>query len=344
MPALGTAGLDVLATAVESLDPEHEYVHLDVKSRHVWYCPDITTHEALGAYSGEEEPTRAYLVAWLIRVGGYAATSIELEKRYPSGRGQVELDIRVADSSGRAYALIEVKSPDSFGGVNDPYINGQLYAPAAREPGTHVLSLATVALIEASGSVSPLSVTIDYPSWPSYEEWDAGGKAHRDDIPLNYGEATIEPYVRGETPDLNHDTSQPDLDRLRQRLHDRLWGGSNDDNAIYAWLVKVFLTKIHDEKVTDDGQAYACQVMHKGSRPESSKSTAARVNKRWKEAYRKYISGGGPDPDALDDGLFNASDLSWVVEMLQGHLLDKRREKQGRFAGWVLRSYNERWL
>ena len=169
MPGLGVQGLRTLAAALERLDPEREYVRLDIEDKHVWYCPQIVRHEALGAYVGEEEPTRAFLVAWLVCIGGYPARSIELEKRYPSGRGQVELDIRVAHESGKAYALIEVKAPDSFVGAADTLINGQLYAPGAREPGTRVLSLATVDVNSSSGMVEPLSVTIDYLSWPDYD-------------------------------------------------------------------------------------------------------------------------------------------------------------------------------
>jgi type I restriction enzyme M protein len=318
MPALGGEGLRILTDAVNKLDPNGEYVRLDVAQRSIWYSPDIVTHEFFSSYAGEEEPVRAYLVAWLIKVGGYPAGSIELEKRYPSGRGQVELDIRIADESNRAYALVEVKAPDVYGDATDPLIDGQLYAPASREPGTRVLSLATIELDADGEFVTPRSVTIDYQSWPNYDEWRGAGYPHRDDIPLNYGEATIEPLVRGGSRDLNHSVGQRELDRLRQRLHDRLWGGSNDDNAIYAWLVSVFLTKIHDEKVTDDGEAYTFQVFHNGSRPEAASATANRVNVRWREAYSKYILRDGPDPAPLNNGLFNAGDLAWVVEMLQG--------------------------
>ena len=338
MSALGDEGLRTLAKAVRSLDPGQEYVRLDVEKHNVSYSSQIVAHEVIGTYTGEEEPARAYLVAWLICVGGYAASSIELEKRYPSGRGQVELDIRVAGEDGQAYALLEVKAPNSFLGVADPLINGQLYAPAAREPGTRVLSLTTVEVNTDKGVVTPRSVTIDYPSWPTYEAWSEGGKAHRDDIPLNYDEATIDPFIRGGSRDLNHDVRQPELDRLRQRLHDRLWGGSNDDNAIYGWLVQVFLTKIHDEKVTNDGKAYACQVMHTGSRPETPTSTVARVNERWTEAYQKYILSTGPKPEPLNNGLFNAADLTWVIEMLQGISLTSAGQTKGDLLGGFFES------
>jgi type I restriction enzyme M protein len=333
MPGLGELGLAALAKEIKHLDPDETFVSIDVVNHQVWYCDEIIAHEAIGPYVGEEEPVRAYIVAWLIRVGGYTPASIELEKRYPSGRGQIELDVRVADESGGAYALIEVKAPDSFGGASDPLIAGQLYSPAAMERGTRVLSLATIDVVTFDSIVSPLSVTIDYPSWPTHRAWVNGGRPHRDDIPLNYGEATIEPFRRGGDHDLNHNIRQPDLDRLRQRLHDRLWGGSNDDNAIYAWLVKVFLTKIHDEKVTNDGEAYACQVMHTGSRPESVTTTASRINRRWEEAYRKYIISTGPDPDSLDSAIFTASDLSWAIEMLQGISLTSAGQTQGDLLG-----------
>lgn len=331
MRALGAKGQQAVAAAIAELDPDGDYVELDLDSHTVRYGDEIVVHEAVGAFTGEEEIARAFLVAWLIQVAGYPANCIELEKRYPSGRSALELDIRVADEGGEAYALIEVKSPDAFGGTDDSLINGQLFAPAARENGVRTLCLATVEV--AAGKAEVRSVTIDYLTWTTYEAWAAGGKAHRDDIPLNYDEATIDPFVCGGDRDLRSEASQRELDRLRQRLHDRLWGGSNDDNAIYAWLVNVFLTKIYDEKVTDDGQPYAFQVMHRGSRPEPPSSTSERVNARWREAYHQYIAGSGEAPEALDAGLFDASELAWVVTILQSISLTSASQSGGDLLG-----------
>ncbi len=331
MRALGSKGQIAIARAISELDPDGDYVQLDVTQKIVRYGSEITAHEQIGAFTGEEEIARAYIVAWLIRVGSYPASCIELEKRYPSGRSALELDIRLTDEAGAPYALIEVKSPGAYGDVDDPLIDGQLFAPASREPGVRVLSLATVEFTD--NDIVVRSVTIDYLTWTDFTGWKASGQAHRDDVPLNYDEATIAPFVCGGDRDLRSDTNQRELDRIRQRLHDRLWGGSNDDNAIYAWLVRVFLTKVHDEKATNDGEPYACQVLHHGSRPEPVTETAARVNKRWREAFHQYIATDGADPDPLNSGLFDARDLAWVIKILQNISLTSAGQNGGDLLG-----------
>ena len=131
---------------------------------------------------------------------------------------------------------------------------GNLSAPAGLEAGLSVLSFATIA-IDGDGSPNLTAVTIDYGTWSSYSEWNAGGRPFRADFPVGYGAPSPDPLVNGGQPDLRKDVSSQELQLLRQRLHDRLWGGSNDDNVIYDWLVRLFLTKIHDEKVTEVGRS-----------------------------------------------------------------------------------------
>ena len=309
-----------VALATADLDPGGEFVVLDVEARHVEYKHPIRVHEAVGDYVGDEEAVRAFLVAWLCTLGGYPAECIDLEKRYPYGRdGHAELDIRVADANDveKAFALIEVKAPHDFKGAEDSRIEGQLFAIAGHEPECQLLALATIEVGEG-GTVVPNAVTIDYKPSLTYARWTDGGHTHVTDIPVAYDEPTQVPFAPGTDRDLRTDLDQKALDRLRRQLHDRLWGGSRDDNQIYAWLVKLFLTKILDEKVTDEGEPYKCQVMHEGARRESTATTLERVSSRYAQAYLRYVDPSATRVEPLDESLFSAHETQWVVERLQG--------------------------
>lgn len=329
---LGSSGLQDLANAIKELDGDGSTVRLDLEESSVWYCPEIVRHESLGTFSGEEEPVRAYIVAFLICELGYEASTIQLEKRYAAGRSNMQLDIRLATAdNATAYALVEVKAPDEFGGAEDSLIQGQLFTPAGLEPGTTVLSLATVRR-DNTGSIQLDAITIDYARWNTFRAWQVAGLPHRRDFPLNYDRAAIDPLARGTSRDLDLAASRAEMDRLRRTLHDRLWGGSNDDNAIYAWLVRLFLTKIRDEKVTNTGEAYACQVMHSGSEREKMQVTLARVNQRWRDAAAAYL----PDLEneaGLTGGIFSSEDVIWAVETIQNISLTSSSKSSGDLLG-----------
>jgi type I restriction enzyme M protein len=329
---LGAAGLSELAEQLKRLDPDGSVVRLDVAKQEVWYAPQIVRHEDLGAYTGEEEPVRAFIIAHLVCELGYDADAIELEKRYPSGRSNIELDIRLATADkSKPYALIEVKAPSEYGGDTDPLIDGQLFSPATREPGTLVLSLATVRK-GRSGEFQLEAITIDHSHWSSYRSWASAGRPHRSDFPLNYDLASIEPLARGTDRDLDTEMTRAEFDRLRRTLHDRLWGGSNDDNAIYAWLIRLFLTKIRDEKVTNDGEPYACQILHNGAEREPIQATLQRVNARWRDAAAAYAKDLVNEP-GLTGGIFSNEDVIWAVETIQNISLTSASQNNGDILG-----------
>ncbi len=317
---LSKSALSALQKAIEKLDPAGAFVSLDATKRQVRYCPEIVQHEAIRDYTHDEEPVRAYFVAWLCTAGGYPASAIELERRYDFGRGShVELDIRISREGNpdSAYALVEMKTPSDFGDEKDRRINGQLFAPAgSQEPDCALLSLATVN-IGTTEEVTIKTVTIAYEPTLNYRRWVAAGRPHVDDFPVSYDVPAQQPYAPGTDRDLRDDVDFAELDRLRRQLHDRLWGGSRDDNQIYAWLVRLFLTKIHDEKVTDEKLPYMFQVMHEGDRRESPATTLERVNVRYIEAYRRYVAKDADRIEPLDDSLFSAQETQWVVERLQ---------------------------
>jgi type I restriction enzyme M protein len=282
LPHLGEAGQRALAAAIVEADPDGEFVKLDVDTRQVTYTSRIKQHENIRDYVGEEEPVRAYLVTWLCTDGLYPPEALELERSYEYGRaGLAQLDIRISqpDSSDRAFALIEVKAPGDWGGADDPRIKGQLFALTAADPETLVLSLVTVQ-VGSEGIPSLTTVTIDYNPALTFDRWVKGGRPSIQDFPVNYQEPTQVPYAPGTERDLRTDLTRPQLDRIRRELHNKLWGGSRDDNQIYDWLVRLFLTKILDEKVTDINQPYRFQVFHEGvakSRPRLLLNESASV-------------------------------------------------------------------
>ncbi|MFI5929753.1 class I SAM-dependent DNA methyltransferase [Micromonospora sp. NPDC051543] len=335
MSGFSTDNLRALARAVRELDPDGQYVKLDVDVRQVFYSSTIKQHEAIRDYVGDEEPVRAYFVAWLCTRGSYPPEAIELERRYSFGReSQLEVDIRISRPGmpDAAYALIEMKAPSDFGDETDSRISGQLFAPGGREPSATILSLATVE-VGSDGQPAIRTVTIGYDPLLTYEQWEAAGRQHVDDFPINYDEPTQEPLRHGGPRALRASIDRTELDRLRKQLHDRLWGGSRDDNQIYSWLVRLFLTKIHDERVTNVGEPYKFQVLHQGSRKEQAKQTLVRVNERYLEAYQRYIRRDGQRVDLLEESLFSPQETQWVVELLQGISLTNAGRSSGDLLG-----------
>ena len=339
MPATADE-LRAIQNEIETMDPSHEIVHLDVSAQSVRYSEAIQTHEQINVYSGDEEPTRAYIVTWLCKIAGYPPDTLCLEHRYPFGSSNsVELDIRIAlpDGSGQAYALIEVKSFDNFKSESAQQIDGQLFTPASKENQStlKVLALASVA-VGASGEPSITAMTIPYSPGLSYSDWNANGGASSDSIPINYGAPTVSARICGSSNDLRTDLGRQELDALRRTLHDRLWGGSRDDNQIYAWLTRLFLAKIHDEKQTNVGDAYAFQIRPDGLVAEKPEVTVERVEKTFSAAYKRYIATSDTQTSTVDlssDGLFPQSELLWVVEQLQDISLSAAGVNSGDLLG-----------
>jgi type I restriction enzyme M protein len=331
MQPLGKTGLDRLEAEVKRLDPQGRFVTLNVRTREVSYSDEIRQHEAIVWTEGEEEAVRAYLVCWLCTVGGYLPANLELEKRYSIGRPKVgaQLDILVNRPDGTPFALVEAKSPDAWGVEADKYIEGQLFNIAPHEPGVSVLSFATV---ELASSITPKATTIAYEG-QKFAEWQ-DKRSSSDHLPANYGEPIHEHYTAQGPRDLQQSASQAELDRLRKRLHDVLWRGSTPDNQIYEYVVKLFLTKIFDEKDTAVGQRYQFQRFYTGSSPETSAELFERISTRYQQAFNRYLNASGREaPEPLNTSVFSAEQTAFVVELLQGLSLTSTDERGGDLLG-----------
>jgi len=324
-----------MAESIRALDPTGDIVSISSSAEGTYsvkYAEAIEQHETITAITPEEW-CRAYFVVWLVGVGGYAPEDLELERRYPAGRNRIEGDVRIkAPGAPDAYALAEVKQAAEYEAEDDPLINGQLFTPASTEgPSLKVLSLVTVEA-NADGEPSLRSVTIDFTAHTSFELWQQEGRPHQTDFPITYNEVTTRPYVKASDHDLEHSVSREELSRKRNRLHNMLWAGGNDDNQIYAWLVRFFLAKIHDEEATHDGEEYDLQVKHSGSRKEAAHQTTTRLDQRWEEAFRKHIS-RTDEVIKLSGGLFDDTTIAAVVETMQGVSLKAAAKSEGDLLG-----------
>lgn len=315
---LGQAGLEVIQQEVLRLDPNGSFVSLDVDAKRVRYAAEIVQHELIGSYEGEEEPVRAYIVAWLCTEGGYLPTSLELEKRYSIGRGQsagAELDILVNHPDGTPFALIETKAPEVYDAELEKYLKGQLFALAPHEAGSQYIAFATARLV--GGQPQIVTTTIDVGRWPTYDGW-VGERHAAAYLPANYGEAVHEPLTRGGTRDLRTALSLAEINRLRRRLHDTLWKGSTPDNTVYDYVVRLFLAKIYDEKNTQPGNEYRFQIKFVGGNREIPATTFDRVNDLYRDAYNRYLNiDGTADPEQLNPRQFSFNQLAFVVQLLE---------------------------
>ena len=319
LDSLTSDDLKAIEAAVLDLDPAGLYVKLDVSDNRIEYSASIKSHERFTSYVGTEEPVRAYWVAWLCTTGVYPPSALELERSYAYGSaGNAQLDIRIADPEdpNDAYALIELKAPNDWGGVNDKRIKSQLFALTGEEPEVSVLSLSTLQVNEA-GEVRLVGINIARDDALTYDKWRLRKSRYVDTFPVNYDKPTSEPFIVGGPRDLNLGLTRIQLDRTRLELHNKLWGGSRDDNQIYAWLVRLFLTKIYDERHTKKGDPYSFQVLFVGATKETPSDTFERINQAYQAAYVRYINVETPNDEALSGLLFSNDELQWVVETLQ---------------------------
>jgi type I restriction enzyme M protein len=315
--ALGQHGVGVLAQHIEQLDPEGKYVKLDVANNIVEYSADIESGEHISSFEGEEEPCRAYIVAWLCTIGGYLPGNLALERRYSIGRPKTgaELDILVLRPDGTAFSLIEVKSPVEYDIDQDKYIEGQLFNIAPLEAGSSVLSYATVCLRGDNPEI--VCKSIDYLNFPTFRQW-ADSRAFSTVLPSNYGEPVHVHLAKGGERDLNHDVSLSELRRIQRRLHDVLWRGSTPDNKIYDQVIRLFLAKAHDEKTTRRRQEYRFQIRYPANVRERPDQTFENVSELYKEAYRKYLNlPRDADVEGLNAAEFSFEQTAFVVELLQ---------------------------
>lgn len=176
-------------------------------------------------------------------------------------------------------------------------------------------------------------VTIDYSLYKDWESWEKSGKPNLRVIPKNYGIIDKPPqFIKGskETEhQLRTNVLVDELNRIADDLHNVLYAGGQHQNELFFNLIGLFLTKIYDEKIKDNGEPYDFQIFYKGDKEESPESVYQRINKLYKGekdpktgkysqcALNYLLNFSNEQLDKQKDIVFDANKVKYVVESLQ---------------------------
>lgn len=300
----------------------------DFSKKKVKYSDKITGWK-INTFKGDEEVTRAYLLAKLTNELGYKLENIEIEREYDIGRPKVNKprnDVLVKyDNSEDIFLYIEVKSPDQYN-PDDDTIEKQLFNLASQEigKGRKVKYLVLYTIDTKTTNIEDKCIVIDYENYKTYEQWNKE-RISTNQIPALYGKSLKKPYVKGSDNDLKKDFTHEQLNSLRKRLHDILWGGGSiDDNEIFSSLVNIILAKIQDESEKADGETYEFQIFttKDGEDLEPNHEIFNRLNNLYRRALEKRLN--ILDKNRLqksfivDENKFPLSKLKYVVSELEG--------------------------
>lgn len=300
----------------------------DFSKKKVKYSDKITGWK-INTFKGDEEVTRAYLLAKLTNELGYKLENIEIEREYDIGRPKVNKprnDVLVKyDNSEDIFLYIEVKSPDQYN-PDDDTIEKQLFNLASQEigKGRKVKYLVLYTIDTKTTNIEDKCIVIDYENYKTYEQWNKE-RISTNQIPALYGKSLKNPYVKGSDNDLKKDFTHEQLNSLRKRLHDILWGGGSiDDNEIFSSLVNIILAKIQDESEKADGETYEFQIFttKDGEDLEPDHEIFNRLNNLYRRALEKRLN--ILDKNRLqksfivDENKFPLSKLKYVVSELEG--------------------------
>jgi len=272
-----------------------------------------------------EEQVRADLYLDLVEKYEYSAdNAIEMEKfhkiGHPHKRSDAKIDILVKQPDSRPFMVIELKSPDDYERYMEMSIQTQLFNLAAVENQVHhtIKYLVYYTRIWEAGALIEKTVCIDYAKYQSFEDWDAAGRPNLRGIPKAYGIVRTPQFVKEGDPDLRIDVRRDELQRIRQGLHNILWGGGKYQNDLFFNLVGLFLVKIYDEKETAEGEPYIFQVFFEDGEQESADAVYARVNRQYFCALEEYLGYSAEQINRTKDIVFDAQKVRYVVEVLQG--------------------------
>lgn len=300
----------------------------DFSKKKVKYSDKITGWK-INTFKGDEEVTRAYLLAKLTNELGYKLENIEIEREYDIGRPKVNKprnDVLVKyDNSEDIFLYIEVKSPDQYN-PDDDTIEKQLFNLASQEigKGRKVKYLVLYTIDTKTTNIEDKCIVIDYENYKTYEQWNKE-RISTNQIPALYGKSLKKPYVKGSDNDLKKDFTHEQLNSLRKRLHDILWGGGSiDDNEIFSSLVNIILAKIQDESEKADGETYEFQIFttKDGEDLEPDHEIFNRLNNLYRRALEKRLN--ILDKNRLqksfivDENKFPLNKLKYVVSELEG--------------------------
>ncbi|MCZ7601623.1 MAG: N-6 DNA methylase [Melioribacteraceae bacterium] len=299
----------------------------DFEKKKVKYSEKITGWK-IKNFRGDEEIVRAFILAKLVNELGYKPEDIEIEKEYDIGRPKVNkprIDIIVRDNQGNAFLYIELKSPQDYEKDKDEIIEKQLFNLASQEKGSgkdvKYLVLYTVELVDEE--IRDKCLLIDYSKFSSFDSWKEI-RDFADEIPVRYGRAQKEPFVKGGKKDLEKNFTHSQLDGLRKNLHNVLWGGGGtDDNDVFSSLVNIILAKIQDESEKKKGENYDFQIFSfkDGESFESNEQLFDRINELYRRALKQRLNINDDKKlkksFVIDENKFSLNKLKYTVAELE---------------------------
>ncbi|GAW27813.1 N-6 DNA methylase [Carboxydocella sp. ULO1] len=299
----------------------------DFANRKVKYSEKIKGWR-INEFKGDEEFVRAYLLAKLTNELGYKPEDIELEREYDVGRPKTNkprIDVIVKyPGSEDIFLYIEAKSPSEYNPDDDETIEKQLYNLASQEIGQgKKVKYLVLYSIDCESAIKDKCVVIDYEKYKTFDQWN-NERIHTDELPGFYGKALKKPYIKGSSNDLKKDFTHSQLDSLRKRLHNVLWGGGSiDDNEIFSSLVNIILAKIQDESEKDVGEKYDFQIFitEDGTAIESERDIFNRLNELYRRALKQRLNILNEDKlkksYIVDENKFPLNKLKYVVSELE---------------------------
>ncbi|MCY4375155.1 MAG: N-6 DNA methylase [Spirochaetaceae bacterium] len=165
---------------------------------------------------------------------------------------------------------------------------------------------------------------IDTLAFPDFDSWDSSGQPIIDVIPATYGRPKRKRYgnVSSETTHCRplDKTSTPAVfSRLREELHDVIWGGGGtNNNETFTYIVKLILCKIYDEQETPPGNHYQFQRLGDEVTPEAPSALTGRMNALYSHAEATYLALPRPsEAPAFDPTRLSSEKLAYVVGRLE---------------------------
>lgn len=294
----------------------------------VKYSVDIKQNREIRKLSGDEEIVRAFLLAKLVNELGYKPENIEIEKEYDIGRPKVNkprIDIIVKDDKDDAFLYIELKSPQDYEKNKDEVIEKQLFNLASQEKGQgkNVKYLVLYTFEINDSEVKDKCILIDYEKFTSFDAWKEA-RDYADELPVRYGKAQKEPYIKNGKKDLETSFTHEQLDGLRKNLHNVLWGGGGtDDNDVFSSLVNIILAKIQDESEKRKGEKYDFQIFSfkDGESFESNEQLFERINELYRRALKQRLNIADEaklkKSFVVDENKFSLNKLKYTVTELE---------------------------
>lgn len=295
---------------------------LKIKDGKITYKPSSPDAKS-DSYEDPEEKVRAALYVELVTKYKYDPKEIEKPDKYikighPDKKTDVKIDLLV-NKNGKHFMMFELKEPDKYESDMESSIKTQLFnvAPVLDPKTKNLKYLIYYTRYLEEEKLKEKIITIDYTKYKTYEDWEEAGRPNLMLIPKEYGIVRKPVFVKKGHPDLRIDVKKDELERIRWNLHNILWGGGKYQNELFFNLVGLFLTKIYDEKETEDGEPYQFQIFYEDGEPEKADKVYERINKYYKIALKEYLGYTDDELRKIKDIVFDAPKVKYVVEVLQ---------------------------